>query len=297
MSSTERISRKKIVIAGAGQFGRSAATLLNTQEYELIAFADNNPKVQNTNLTLPTGQTLPVLSVPDAILLKPDTIMTGVIDETRTEELCRQLRSSGFSGEMLTLRSDYLHLDIRSATLIRLAARIRSLQIPGAVAELGVYRGDLAVKLNALFPERTLYLFDTFEGFDLRDVEEELKRNLSRASTSEFEDTSIELVRSRLVHPEKAFFRKGFFPDTAEGLENERYCLVSLDADLYAPILAGLRYFWPRLNKGGMILLHDYGNERFRGARRAVNEFEQEVGFLPLVPLCDLHGTAVIIKT
>lgn len=288
--------RKRIVIAGAGQFGRSAASLLNTQEYELIAFADNNPKVQNTSLSLPTGQMVPILSVPDAILLGPDTIITGVIDETRTKELCRQLRSSGFSGDILTLRSDYLHLDIRSATLIRLAARIHSLKVPGAIAELGVYRGDLAEKLNALFPDRPIFLFDTFEGFDQRDVDEELRRDLSRANICEFQDTSIELVRSRLTHPEQAIFRKGLFPDTARGLEEERYCLVSLDADLYAPILAGLRYFWPRLNKGGMILLHDYGNERFRGARQAVDEFEAENGPLPLVPLCDLHGTAVIIK-
>ncbi|MCQ2502002.1 MAG: class I SAM-dependent methyltransferase, partial [Lachnospiraceae bacterium] len=272
------MAKQKLVIAGAGQFGRSAATLLNTQNYELIAFADNNTRIQNTLLTLPTGNSVPVLSVEDAILLNPDTIMTGIIDETRTEELCHQLRSSGFSGDILTLRSDYLHLDIRSATLIRLAARIHSLKVPGSVAELGVYRGDLAEKLNALFPDRPIYLFDTFEGFDQRDVEEELRRDLSRANISEFQDTSIELVRSRLPHPEQAIFRKGFFPDTAAGLEEEHYCLVSLDADLYAPILAGLRYFWPRLNKGGMILLHDYGNERFRGARRAVDEFEAENG-------------------
>ena len=96
--------------------------------------------------------------------------------------------------------------------------------------------------------------------------------------------------------PEQAVIRRGYFPDTAAGLEQERFCLVSLDADLYAPILSGLIFFYPRLVPGGMILLHDYNNERFRGARQAVEEFEKQYGRLCLVPLCDLHGSAVIVK-
>jgi len=42
--------------------------------------------------------------------------------------------------------------------------------IPGSLAELGVYRGTTAKLLHALFPGRTLWLFDTFEGFDPRDL-------------------------------------------------------------------------------------------------------------------------------
>ena len=71
--------------------------------------------------------------------------------------------------------------------------------------------------------------------------------------------------------------------------------MVSLDADLYAPIRAGLDFFLPRMEKGGMILLHDYNNQRFRGAKQAVEEYESIHGPLSLVPLCDLHGSAVIL--
>ena len=90
--------------------------------------------------------------------------------------------------------------------------------------------------------------------------------------------------------------RRGYFPETAEGLE-ETFALVSLDADLYAPTLAGLRWFYPRMARGGMILLHDYNSSQFDGVRRAVKEYEDEAERLALVPLCDLHGTAVIVKT
>lgn len=289
-------NRKKIIIAGAGQFGRSAAGLLNTEKYTLLALADNNPKQWNSVLIHPSEGEVPVLSISDALALGPESALIGVIDEVRTEELISQLYSLGFQGEILTLRSDSLHLDIRSATLFRIASRIRELHVPGSIAELGVYRGDLARKLNALFPDRELYLFDTFEGFSSNDVSVEKERACSKASEGDFADTSVDLVRSRMVAPEKTVFRIGFFPDTVQGLEDQSYALVSLDADLYAPILAGLQYFWPRLNKGGMILLHDYGNARFRGAKEAVEAFEQENGPIPLLPLCDLHGTAVIIK-
>jgi O-methyltransferase len=106
-----------------------------------------------------------------------------------------------------------------------------------------------------------------------------------------------------MPHKEQIVLKKGYFPEVLQGSpckapqgEEEQFALVSLDADLYAPTLAGLTYFYPRLNPGGVIILHDYNNTRFGGVRKAVEQFEAEQGRLPIVPLCDLHGTAIIIK-
>ena len=87
----------------------------------------------------------------------------------------------------------------------------------------------------------------------------------------------------------------------AESLKGTSFALVSLDPDLYAPTLAGLDYFYPRLSPGGMIVLHDYDNRQFVGVQRAVREYEQKLissGGHPLrlVPIGDLHGSCVIIK-
>ena len=112
-----------------------------------------------------------------------------------------------------------------------------------SIAELGVYKGDIAWKLNALFPERPLHLFDTFQGFDARDISRESSRGLSRAQEGVFSDTSISCVLERLPHPEQALIHKGFFPDTAAGLKDCRFALVSLDADLFAPYWQGLSTF------------------------------------------------------
>ena len=279
-----------IVILGAGQFGQTAATLLNTNELQLLAYADNNPRLQNTFY----GK-VPILSVEQAIVLQPDLALVGVTDPDRTIQLRNQALACGFQGRFLLLSELYNQFDIRSATLIRLAARIEEASVPGAIAELGVYQGDLARKLNALFPQRSLYLFDTFTGFDHRDIIIESGHGYSQAQENEFSNTTMEKVLSRLPYPAQAIYRKGYFPDTITGLDTIRYALVSLDADLYMPIFSGLEYFYPRLNSGGIILLHDFNNSRFQGSHQAVRDYEKKQGTLPLIPLCDLHGSAVII--
>ena len=110
--------------------------------------------------------------------------------------------------------------------------------------------------------------------------------------------------------PQTVRICKGHFPETAEGFADPgwehgggepTFALVSLDPDLYAPTLEGLRYFYPRMSPGGVILVHDFNNLQFEGVKRAVLEFEAEIMSradqpLHLVPLGDLHGSCVIVR-
>jgi O-methyltransferase len=192
--------------------------------------------------------------------------------------------------EMMSSEDDFCRM-----MSLRLAAeRIVRKKLPGAIAELGVYRGELAALLNRLFSDRTLYLFDTFEGFSDNDLSDGQEKKHSRAAAGDFKDTSLDMVLSRMAHPEKVIVRRGYFPATAEDLE-ETFALVSLDVDLYKPTLAGLHYFYPRLAKGGCIFVHDYNNRRFNGVRNAVEEFLDLTG-APLVQLPDYAGSAIVSK-
>ena len=162
------------------------------------------------------------------------------------------------------------------------------IDVPGAMAELGVFRGEFAAAMNALLPERRLYLFDTFAGFD---PAEDAPEGLAAAH----ENASAEAVLRRLPHVERAIVRAGLFPETAAGLEGETFALVSLDADLEESTLAGLRWFVPRMAGGGYLLLHDWNHPGLPGVRAAVERYEAETGIrLRGVPICDITGSLII---
>lgn len=282
---------KTIIILGAGQFGRTIYHLLNHNTLKLLAYGDNNTKIWHTTL-----HDIPVMSVEEALSLQSDYCYISLSGEERITALKQQIKQNHYQGKVIVLKDIMDSFDIRSATLYHIAQRILSQNIVGDVAELGVYKGDLAWQINLLFKNRKLYLFDTFEGFDKRDISIENTFHYSRGQVGDFADTSVEDVLHRCPYPSQIIIKKGYFPQTSSGLETHQWAFVSLDADLYEPIYAGLKYFYPRLNQGGMILLHDYHNQQFKGAFQAVQDYEKEYGSLLLVPLSDIHGSCVIIK-
>lgn len=152
---------------------------------------------------------------------------------------------------------------VRYASLALALETVEREEIPGAFAELGVYRGHTSSFIHSQLPRRILYLFDTFNGFP-----SERDRDLR------FRNTTVEFVRNRLGNCSNVFFRVGIFPDTARGLESEIFSLVVLDADKYEPTLAGLDFFYPRMSRGGYMFIHDYNSpESDSGVSRAVRQF------------------------
>ena len=181
------------------------------------------------------------------------------------------------------LSNDY----VRLATLEVLCRRLA--EVPGAAAELGVYRGFFARCINQLMPERKLYLFDSFEGF----AEDACATDSFQAA---HRNTAVEKVMAIMPHPESVTVKPGFFPESLDGQE-ETFCMVSLDVDFYQTTLDGLRYFWPRLEEGGYLMLHDWGSPKLPGVAKALVAYEVELGCkIPAMPLCDVGGTLVLCK-
>jgi hypothetical protein len=65
--------------------------------------------------------------------------------------------------------------------------------IEGAIAEIGTYQGFSASVMNYFFPDRKIYLFDTFQSFDRRDLEVEEKLGFNSKGYDDFSNTSREL--------------------------------------------------------------------------------------------------------
>jgi O-methyltransferase len=80
---------------------------------------------------------------------------------------------------------------IRVCSFELAAEEIHAQAVAGSIAELGVYKGDFAKHLSAAFPDRKLYLFDTFTGFHEQDKDVEIREGFSTASEN-FADTSVE---------------------------------------------------------------------------------------------------------
>jgi len=182
-------------------------------------------------------------------------------------------------------RRDMLALLLRTITVHR---------VPGAFAEVGVYRGWTARLLHHYAPERMLHLFDTFKGFTARAADAEERATGLKVDSALFSDTSLERVR-RYIAPrnENVKFHPGFFPDSLPTeLYQERFAFVHLDADLYEPTMSGLEFFAPRMSPRAMIVIHDYNT--WPGARKAVDEFFADRAEMP-IPMPDKSGSALVV--
>ncbi len=279
---------KTVVLFGAGQIGAMISRLMGT-EFRISCFADNSEGKWGTTLA-----GIPVVSPRESLLYDPDCFCLCVLDEERAGQMEAQIRQLGFDGPVLQPNA-LKTFDARVATMRLLAEQIHEENIPGDVAELGVFRGDFAVLINAAFSDRTIHLFDTFEGFPAKDVEIEQAQGLSRAKAGDFSETAKDIVDKRLLYPEQAVFHKGYFPATFRSCMEKTFAFVSVDADLYAPTAAALPLFFDRLSPGGVLLIHDVNSTQFSGAGKAAREFCTERGLLPM-PVCDLHGSVVLRK-
>jgi hypothetical protein len=135
--------------------------------------------------------------------------------------------------------------------------------------------------------------FDTFGGFDVRDLE-----GIDKGKQMMFADSSLTLAQEVIGEPSNVcYFIQGYFPLTLiDEHRDKTFCVVSLDCDLYHPMKAGLEYFYPRMSIGGILLLHDYSSMNGAGAKKAIDQFCAESGeYLILIP--DKSGSAFVRKS
>ena len=141
-------------------------------------------------------------------------------------------------------------------------------KIPGDMAEVGAFRGGSGKLLAWVAPQRILHLFDTFEGLPEPGEKDSkaFRRGQYRASEAD--------LREYLAGCNVRVYR-GLFPGTASAIADQSFAFVHLDADLYQSIKDSLEFFYPRMEKGGIILVHDFA-PRHEGVYRAFQEFFRE---------------------
>ena len=179
--------------------------------------------------------------------------------------------------------------------------------VSGDVVECGVWRGGSSM-LAALTlmeigdAERTLWLYDTFQGMNAP-----TEKDVSIAGYSAQEDWSrlrddrespvlafatLADVRANMtstgIDPGRVRYVEGPVETTIPGDVPERIALLRLDTDWYESTKHELEHLWDRLQPGGVLIIDDYGH--WVGAREAVDEFFEGRADAPFLTRLDYTG-------
>ena len=152
----------------------------------------------------------------------------------------------------------------------------------GDIAECGVFKAAslsaIGLYLKQTRDPRRAHGFDSFQGFD-NSVEKDVA--LGGAENSErrvggFDGTSLPHVRGKLASLgvlDRVSLHPGYFAATLETEPERRYSFVHLDCDIYDSYMQTLSYFYPRLDKGGIVLFDEYDDPPWPGCNLAIDEF------------------------
>jgi len=172
-------------------------------------------------------------------------------------------------------------------THIDLFRRISDL--PGAIVECGVFKGASLcrwIKLRALLENpssRRIIAFDTFGEFPDADFVDDIpararfvaeagNQGISRDHLEDLLRTqdlfmNIELIQGDILESVPVYVR----------LQPElKIALLNIDVDMLAPTRVCLEQFYPRLVRGGIAILDDYG--AFPGANKAIDDLFDRTG-------------------
>lgn len=169
-----------------------------------------------------------------------------------------------------------------------------TLEVPGDIAELGVFRGlGLMTWANLLEAycignrTKTVYGFDNWKGFTEFSPEDGKEIEAAHKVVGSFspEHYYEELVEAISIFDEDRFIPwkprvkliNGNIEETVINFVKEnpgvRFSLIHFDCDLYKPTKVALETFWPVLSRGGIMLFDEYAIPDWPGETKAVDEF------------------------
>ncbi|WP_455089719.1 TylF/MycF/NovP-related O-methyltransferase [Peptoanaerobacter stomatis] len=204
-----------------------------------------------------------IIFVYDNFMMKDANTNYDLIEELLGKNYAMQIKNADISlgiipyewKEYKEYRSEFNFEDdyVRFKTLENIAEEINFRNISVQWQNLEYLQESLQ-DIYKFFLNRTLYLFDTFEGFSEEESNKEIARGyISQSLKNILKDTSINKVLEYISDGEKydnIVVKKGLFPESLDGLE-DKFAFVSLDVDLEYSTFEGLKYFYPRMVKGG----------------------------------------------
>lgn len=184
-------------------------------------------------------------------------------------------------------------------------------RVSGSIVECGVWRGGTMMAVAKMFmhlgePQRDLYLFDTFAGmpaptefdrdFRGRSAKKSFDRRRFSNDSSNWCYAALPDVKSNLESvgypPEKIHYIVGKVEQTLPGTKTGDIAILRLDTDWYESTRHEMVHLFPRLVKGGVLIIDDYGH--WKGARKAVDEYFEEQKIPILLNRIDYTGRIAV---
>lgn len=135
------------------------------------------------------------------------------------------------------------------------------------------------------------YLYDSWER--MRRKELKTKKDLKREGKYSYLDLNITKKNLKDFNS-NIIYKKGYIPSIFNKKNNPRkISWLHIDLNSAYPTLETLKYFFPKLETNGVILLDDYGHLEFEDTKKVVENFfkNKKIQFLHL-----MTGQAMIIK-
>lgn len=169
-------------------------------------------------------------------------------------------------------------------------------KLEGDFVECGVYRGKTSMANISYInfeniKDKKYYLFDTFQGLDpkfsSKDELDEWK--------GKYKDT-YSFIKKSFSKYRNVKIIKGSVPDSLSKVSINKVSYLHVDMNSEIPEKEALRYFWPKMVSGGIIILDDYAGpdlENNTGLKRVHDDFAKSVD---VEVLTFPGGQGVIIK-
>ena len=169
-----------------------------------------------------------------------------------------------------------------------------TMNLPGDILELGVYRGaslfswaNFMEIRNMGDRQKRVFGFDNFAGFESFEKQDggmaqNFQKELGGFNSESFEDALYDAVSifdaDRFIpYKERIKIIKGNVEESIPKfvIDNPgvRLSLVHFDVDLYRPTLVALKNLWPLVVPGGVVAFDEYGIPPWEGESKAVDEF------------------------
>lgn len=172
--------------------------------------------------------------------------------------------------------SDQINRDELAVLLRELTAAIEQ-GTEGAVVEFGCYRGTTSLFIRRLLnhyqDSREFHVYDSFAGLPPK------ARQDTSAAGDQFKAGELTVSKKQLLHEfHKANLKppvvhKAWFNQLSSEDVPEPIAFAFLDGDFYDSILDSLKLVYPRMSRGGRIVIDDYNREALPGVSRAVHDF------------------------